>query len=225
MIEFYKVTKYYNKNTIKALDDISLKINKGEFLFLTGHSGSGKSTLLKLIFRGLIPNAGNVLVDNWNVGKLPISKIPYLRRKIGIVFQDFRLLYNKTVYDNISFVMQMMTSKRDIIKQKTKKILTEVGLWYKRNYFPHNLSGGEQQRIAIARALVNDPLIILADEPTGNLDAENAENVMSLLKHINFKGTTVLVASHNIEYIKSFKTRVISLKEGKILKDCLSTKL
>ncbi|MBP7652120.1 cell division ATP-binding protein FtsE [Candidatus Dependentiae bacterium] len=219
MIKFKNVKKWYQNGTVKAVDNISFEIQRGEFVFLTGHSGSGKTTLLKLIFKGINPDSGQIFIDNQNITSLRESKIPYLRRKIGVVFQDFKLLYNKTVYENTSYIMNVLKISKSNVKIKSEKILKELGLWYKRDVFPHMLSSGEQQRAAIARALVNEPLIILADEPTGNLDVENGKNIIELLRNLHFKGTTVIMATHNNDFTKMFNSRIISLKDGAIVED------
>jgi len=219
MIKFKNVKKWYQNGTVKAVDNISFEIQRGEFVFLTGHSGSGKTTLLKLIFKGINPDSGQIFIDNQNITSLRESKIPYLRRKIGVVFQDFKLLYNKTVYENTSYIMNVLKISKSNVKIKSEKILKELGLWYKRDVFPHMLSSGEQQRAAIARALVNEPLIILTDEPTGNLDVENGKNIIELLRNLHFKGTTVIMATHNNDFTKMFNSRIISLKDGAIVED------
>lgn len=217
MIKFKDVGKWYHNNTLKALDNINIDIQSGEFVFLHGHSGSGKTTFLHLIFREIIPTKGEIFVDKVKISDLPDKKIPLLRRKIGVVFQDFKLLYNKTSFHNIYYVMRVSgTSKKDAIV-KTEQILKDVGLWYKRDAYPHYLSAGEQQRLSIARALVANPSIILADEPTGNLDFENSLNVLELLKNINLKGATVIMATHNLQLLQRHnKARTIKLSEGRL---------
>lgn len=219
MIKFSNVKKWYQNKTVKAIDNASFEIKKGDFVFLTGHSGSGKTTLLKLIFKGTNPDSGEIFVDNENIVNIRDSKIPYLRRKIGVVFQDFKLLYNKTVYENTAYIMNALNISNSVIKLKTEKILKELGLWYKRDSFPHTLSSGEQQRAAIARALSNDPLIILADEPTGNLDIDNGKTIIDLLRNLNYKGTTIVMATHNLDFARLVNNSInIVLKQGKIEK-------
>ena len=205
MIKFINVNKWYHNNTLKALENINIEIPAGEFVFLHGHSGSGKTTFLQLIFREIIPTRGEIYVNNENISSLADSKIPALRRNIGVVFQDFKLLYNKNSFNNIYYVMRVIGVAKKEATIKTEQILKDIGLWYKRDSFPHYLSAGEQQRLSIARALVTNPSIILADEPTGNLDFENSLKVLDLLKNINFKGATVIMATHNLQLLQRHK--------------------
>jgi cell division transport system ATP-binding protein len=206
-------------NGVRALDDVDLEVAKGSFLFLVGHSGTGKSSLLKLLYREMIPSAGEVYVDNIRVDKLRRSRIAKLRRNIGVVFQDFKLLSHKTVWENVAFALQVTgASTRDVMRQ-VPRALDLVGLSHKSRMFPTELSGGEQQRAAIARALVNNPKILLCDEPTGNLDPSNTTEIMELLQRINLKGTTVVVATHNQAVVDRMRRRVVRLEDGRILHD------
>lgn len=215
MIQFFHVFKSFGK--IHALIDITLKIKKGDFAFITGSSGAGKTTLLRLIYRDIRPDKGQILVNGINLLTIRESKIPYLRRNIGIVFQDFKLLKQRTVYENIAFALRVTgTAKRDI-KRKAWEALKMVGLTKKQDSLPAKLSGGEQQRAVMARAIVNKPPLILADEPTGNLDIDISMEIMDILKQINLKGITVLVATHDREIIKKFPAKIISLDSGRIV--------
>ena len=216
MIQFFQVYKTYPGN-ITALTNISFKIEKGEFVFVTGPSGAGKTTLLKLIIRAERPDQGEILVNQRNMTRLKNSQIPFLRRQVGFVFQDFKLLNNKTVYDNIALVLQALDHKKKEIPKKIRQVLRVVGLeeWVLKQP-PLKLSGGEQQRVAIARALVNTPRIILADEPTGNLDPELTVEIMDLLEKVNNLGTTVVVATHNTNLVTKYQKRTIPLYRGKV---------
>jgi len=216
MIQFFHVYKYYLKGSA-ALEDIGLQIEKGEFVFITGPSGAGKTTLLKLMFLAELPTKGQILVNGYNLTRLRKSAIPYLRRNIGVVFQDFKLLYDRTVFDNVSLTLTVLGLSKKEIKKKIWEILKMVGLQYKLNAYPLRLSGGEQQRISIARALVNEPAILLADEPTGNLDPDLTVDVMRLFEEINIKGTTVVIATHDKNLISSYNKRVINLEHGRIV--------
>ncbi|MDO4282652.1 MAG: cell division ATP-binding protein FtsE [Clostridia bacterium] len=218
MIEFINVVKKYNHDVI-ALDSINLKIEKGEFAFLVGPSGSGKSTFLKLMIREEDSTSGKILIDGKDVGKLKPKEIPYLRRKIGFVFQDFRLLYDRTVAENIAFALRIIDASEREIKVQTKNVLEMVGLSSKEKYYPNQLSGGEQQRVALARALATKPPIIIADEPTGNLDPTTADDIFKTLLEINSRGTTVLVVTHAKDIVNKLNKRVIALDHGKIVKD------
>lgn len=218
MIEFVNVVKKYNHD-VKALDDINLKIEKGEFAFLVGPSGSGKSTFLKLMIREEDVTSGKILIDGKDVGKIKPKEIPYLRRKIGFVFQDFRLLYDRTVAENIAFALRIIEASEREIRSQTKSVLEMVGLSGKENYYPNQLSGGEQQRVALARALATKPPIIIADEPTGNLDPSTADEIFKTLLEINARGTTILIVTHARDIVNRLNKRVIALDHGKIVKD------
>lgn len=216
MIQLHNVCLSYQAES-PALSDVNLKIPKGDFVFLTGPSGAGKSTLLKLLYADLSPTRGHVLIDGVNLSRLPRSQIPYLRRSIGVVFQDYKLLPNRTVLENVAITLEVLGwGKRDIGK-KVFHILKQMGLEDKINATPLRLSGGEQQRVALARALVNDPKILIADEPTGNLDDENKEQILSIFKDANIRGTTVVVATHDKRVIVNSHRRVIRLEKGKLL--------
>lgn len=218
MIEFKDVTKEYSKG-IAALNGVNLKIEKGEFAFIVGDSGSGKSTLIHLLLKELDPTSGSIIVNGQNLNRLKHRKIPQYRRHLGVVFQDFRLLKDRNIYENIAFALRVTETSPRIIKQKVPAALSLVGLAQKYKAFPKELSGGEQQRVAIARAIVNEPAILLADEPTGNLDPTNSWEIMKLLEEANERGTTVLVVTHNQEIVNEMKKRVITMKKGVIVSD------
>ncbi len=218
MIRMFHVYKTY-RHKIQALIDINIHIRKGEFVFLVGPTGAGKSTFLKLIYREIIPTKGQVIIDGINISRLKLSYIPYLRRNIGIVFQDFKLLYNRTVYENISFGLKAIGATNFEIRQQVKKVLNLMGLEHKKNVKPQFLSGGEQQKLCIARAIANEPLILLTDEPTGNLDPDTSWEIMQLLFHINIRGTTIIMASHNKLMVDKAKKRVVRVEGGKIIED------
>ena len=218
MISLRGVTLTY-PNGVCALDDVDLEVAKGSFVFIVGHSGTGKSSLLKLLYREMRPTAGEVTVDDVRVDKLHRSKIATLRRNIGVVFQDFKLLSHKTVWENVAFALQVTGANTKDVNRQVPRSLDLVGLSHKSRMFPTELSGGEQQRAAIARALVNNPKILLCDEPTGNLDPSNTTEIMELLQRINLKGTTVLVATHNAAVVDRMRRRVIRLEEGRVLHD------
>jgi cell division transport system ATP-binding protein len=219
VISLDNVTKIYAVGTRPALDTVSVEIDKGEFVFLIGPSGSGKSTVLRLLLREERPTTGVVHVDGRNLSRLPARKVPELRRKIGCVFQDFRLLPKKTVYDNVAFALEVINKSQRAIKRTVPEVLDLVGLDGKANRHPHELSGGEQQRVAIARAFVNRPLVLLADEPTGNLDPDTSQGIMRLLERINRTGTTVLMATHDNNIVDAMRRRVIELDFGKVVRD------
>ena len=218
MITLENVSKSYAKGQ-PALNDVSLHIDKGEFVFIVGNSGSGKSTLIKLLLKELEPTSGTIIVNDQNLGKLKRRQIPKYRRGVGVVFQDFRLLKDRNVYENVAFAQRVIERPNRVIKKRVPEILTLVGLAEKYKSFPRELSGGEQQRVALARALVNRPNILLEDEPTGNLDPKNSLDIMKLLEEINERGTTVLVVTHNREIVNSFKKRVITMRKGVIVSD------
>ena len=218
MIEFVNVKKEYNHDVV-ALDNINVNIQKGEFAFLVGPSGSGKSTFLKLMIKEEEPTNGKILIDGKDIGKLKSKDIPFLRRKIGFVFQDFRLLYDRTVYENIAFALRVIECTEREIKTQVKNVLEMVGLTGKEKFYPNQLSGGEQQRIALARAMATKPPIIIADEPTGNLDPSTAQEIFKTLLDINARGTTILVVTHAMDIVKQLNKRVIALEHGKVIKD------
>jgi cell division transport system ATP-binding protein len=206
-------------NGTRALDGIDLDIKKGSFVFLVGHSGTGKSSLLRLLYREQTPTHGEVTVDGIRVDTLRRSRVPYLRRNVGVVFQDFKLLADKTVWENVAFALQVTGAKTSDVMRQVPRVLDLVGLSHKSRMFPNELSGGEQQRAAVARALVNNPKILLCDEPTGNLDPANTNDVMELLHRINLKGTTVLIATHNALVVDRMRRRVIRLEDGRVVAD------
>ena len=216
IIRMFHVHKRYGSK--KALIDATLDIFKNEFLFISGPSGAGKATLLKLLFLGEPISEGQVLVDGINLSRIPPKRIPFLRRKLGIIFQDYKLIPTKSVFDNIALVLEARGRKRGLVRKKVNSVLRTVGMEERFNSFPPSLSGGEQQRIAVARAVVGDPKIIIADEPTGSLDVESADVILQLLKGFHARGGTVIVATHDMELIRKAGGRTIHLKEGRILK-------
>lgn len=218
VIKFENVTKKFSPS-ITALSDIDLKITGGEFLFLVGPSGAGKSTLLKLLTREYLPSSGKIMVGDVDIIKLKGNDIPKLRRKIGFVFQDFKLLDDKTVFENVALALEVREYDEVEINQETERILKLFEIWDRKNLFPNQLSGGEAQRTAIARAMIGKPDILLADEPTGDLDPATSWGVIQLLNEINSWGTTVIMATHNAEIVNTLKRRVVSIKNGKIVKD------
>lgn len=218
MIELKNVTKEYSKGNA-ALNGVSVKIEQGEFVFIVGDSGSGKSTLIRLIMKELEPTDGTIVVNGQGLNKMRHRHIAKYRRGLGVVFQDFRLLKDRNIYENIAFALRVTETPNRVIKRKVPAALSLVGLAQKYKSFPKELSGGEQQRVAIARAIVNEPAILLADEPTGNLDPTNSWEIMSLLKEANDRGTTVLVVTHNQEIVNEMKERVITMKQGVIVSD------
>lgn len=218
MIKFRKVTKTFETGQT-ALKAVNLDIKPGEFSFVVGPSGAGKTTLLRLIIRDLIPSKGEVVVDNLKLSRLPAGKIPHLRRNVGMIFQDFKLLMDKTVYENVSLPLEILGEKQDKIKKKVLDVLEMVGLAEKAEHFPVQLSAGETQRVSLARAVVGEPKIVLADEPTGNLDPKTSWEIIDDLKKIHKQGRTVIVATHDQDIVNSLKERVISIDDGKVTKD------
>ena len=222
MISLQNITKKYKGTPRPALDQVSLEIDKGEFVFLVGSSGSGKSSLIRLMLREDVPNSGSVHVLGENLVGLPARRVPFFRRKLGVVFQDFRLLPNKTVSENVAFSLQVIGKSEGFIQQAVPDVLGMVGLDEKADRLPNELSGGEQQRVALARAIVNKPAILLADEPTGNLDPTTSEGIMSLLNSINLAGTTVVMATHDFSIVDRMKKRVVELSHGQVVRDQVS---
>ena len=214
MVRLSNVCVSFNKQII--LDHISLDIDAGEFISLVGTTGSGKSTLLRLLYMDLHPDTGSVMVGKFSLNAITSKQIPLLRRKLGIVFQDFKLLEDRTVYDNVAFSLYVTNARTVDIKKKVLTVLANVGLSHKRNSMPHQLSGGEQQRVAIARALVNEPILLLADEPTGSLDPSTSLDILKLLKDINAKGTAVLMATHNYDLVRKAQGRIVQIKDRKV---------
>ena len=219
MIRLEHVTKVYKTSTRPALDNVSVDVDRGEFVFLIGPSGSGKSTFLRLLLREEVPTKGRVYVSNFDVAKMARRRIPRLRQSIGCVFQDFRLLTNKTVAENVAFALEVIGKPRHTINRVVPEVLQLVGLDGKANRMPHELTGGEQQRVAIARAFVNRPAVLIADEPTGNLDPDTSQDIMLLLERINRTGTTVLMATHDHSIVDSMRRRVVELGLGQIVRD------
>nr|WP_277995565.1 cell division ATP-binding protein FtsE [Desulfitibacter alkalitolerans] len=218
LIQFCSVTKVYDNGTT-ALNNINLKVEKGDFLFLVGPSGAGKSTLLSLLFREEIPSKGQIFIAGKNIVRIKRRELPYVRRNMGIVFQDFRLLPDRTVFENVAFTLEVLQySKRDIMRL-VPPVLEQVGISHRAKNFPRQLSGGEQQRTAIARAIINNPPILVADEPTGNLDPKTSIEIMKILEDINYRGTTMLVATHDKDIVNSMHKRVVALENGKLARD------
>lgn len=213
-----KLTKIYN-NGVVALDQVSLIVQKGEFVFLVGPSGAGKTTFLNLVIRQEVPTSGLISVNQQNLAYLKKKEIAFLRRNIGVIFQDYKLLPQKTVYENVAFALEVIEAKPRMIKPRVYEVLELVGLLNKANLFPSELSGGEQQRVCLARALVNRPLLLLADEPTGNLDPDTSWGIMELLREVNRRGTTIVMATHNREIVDQMRRRVIALDRGKLVRD------
>lgn len=218
MIEFQNVDKEYDNN-VRALININLNIHKGDFVFLVGSSGAGKSTLIKLLLKEEEPTGGRIILNNMDITKVKNRRIPYIRRNVGVVFQDFRLLHNKTVYENVAFAMEIIGAHPKEIRRKVPMVLSMVDLSRKASSFPDQLSGGERQRVSIARAIVNSPPVLIADEPTGNLDPETAWEIMKVLSDINGRGTTILMATHAKDIVDSMKKRVVEIHEGRIIRD------
>ena len=218
MIHMRDITKVY-ENGAMALDRVSIDIDKGEFVFIVGASGAGKSTFIKLLFREELPTAGELLVNGHDVVNMGRGEVPYLRRGLGVIFQDYRLLPDKTVYENVAFAMRVIEAPRKAIQRSVNAVLDVVGLRDKYKDFPSQLSGGEQQRVAIARAIVNDPAIVIADEPTGNLDPETSWDIMDIFQRINAVGTTIVMATHDKNIVDTMKRRVIAIEDGRIARD------
>lgn len=218
MIEFNNVSKTYDNGT-SALKNVSIKINDGEFVFVVGASGAGKSTFLKIIMREQVPNSGTVVINDFNLNKIKKRDIPKFRRTMGIVFQDFRLIPNMSVYDNVAFAMRVIGAKEKEISKRVPYVLSLVGLTSKARQLPNQLSGGEQQRVALARALVNNAGILIADEPTGNIDPEMSYEIVDLLNHINANGTTIVMVTHEHELVRRFNHRVITIDRGEVVSD------
>ncbi|MDR7866363.1 MAG: cell division ATP-binding protein FtsE [Sporomusaceae bacterium] len=218
MIHMAGVSKIYSNGSV-ALSDITVDIDKGDFVFIVGPSGAGKSTFIKLLFREELPTSGELYVNGRNVAELEAAEVPYLRRGLGIVFQDFRLLPNKTVYENVAFAMEVIESPRREIQKRVYHVLDLVGLRHKARNYPGHLSGGEQQRVAIARAIVNNPTVVIADEPTGNLDPDTSWEIMKIFERINKAGTTMVMATHDKMVVDGMKRRVIAIEQGRIARD------
>jgi len=217
MVEMFNVSAQYSEK-IPGISQVNFELKKGDFTFVVGPSGSGKSTLMRLIYMDIFPSEGQVVVGEYNSSKIRSREIPYLRRKTGIIFQDFRLLEDRSVYDNVAFVLQVIGEKRKNLKRKVLRALGEVGLTHKHHKWIHELSGGEQQRVGIARAIVNEPLVVLADEPTGNLDPDTSMEILDLLIKINKKGTSVLMATHNYTLVEKLSSaKIIRLENGRIV--------
>jgi len=218
VIQFFGVSKLY-PNKVCALSDVSLRVSKGEFVFLVGPSGSGKSTLIKMIYHEEAPTEGDILVAGWNLAKIRRRDIPLLRRNMGVVFQDFRLLPDRTVFENVAFALKVIETPRREVRRRTMAVLDLVGLRERVGHYPPQLSGGEQQRVALARAIVNNPPIVLADEPTGNLDPETSTGIFRLLEEVNFRGATVVVATHAKSVVDRMRKRVVAIEQGKVTRD------
>ncbi len=212
MIELQKVSVSFDGQ--KVLSDVNFAMKRGEFVYLVGQTGAGKSSLMRLLYFDIIPSAGRVRVAGYDSATVAPREVPYLRRRLGIVFQDFKLLDDRSVYDNVAFALYVTQTRRSELKKKVLHALADVGLSHKRNQMPHELSGGEQQRVVIARALVNEPAILIADEPTGNLDPVSSAEIMDVMMKINMRGTAVLMATHNYDLVKKYPARVVQLKDG-----------
>lgn len=218
MLEMIDVSKIYPGGSV-ALQDINVRIEQGEFVFIVGPSGAGKSTFFKMLFREVLPSSGKVIVNGHDLVKMTDKEIPYFRRQLGIVFQDYRLLPDRTVYDNVAFAMQVIETPYRKIKRRVNDVLDLVGLRKRAHAYPTQLSGGEQQRIAIARAIVNDPILLIADEPTGNLDPETSWEIMDIFREVNKSGTTIVMATHDREIVDEMEKRVIAIEHGHIVRD------
>lgn len=223
MVEFYNVSVKFENRMI--LDAVSLQIRKGEFLYLIGKTGAGKTTLLRLIYMDVFPDRGNVIVDNYSSSNIHRKQIPYLRRKVGVIFQDFKLLDDRSVFENVAFALQVVGIPKKEIRTRVLAVLSRVGLHHKRYHLPTRLSGGEKQRVAIARALINEPFILLADEPTGNLDPQVSKEILMLLESINQSGTAVMMATHNYKMIRAFPHRTILMENGRFHREILPDQL
>jgi cell division transport system ATP-binding protein len=215
MIELRNVTVSFD--TQKVLDRVTFSMKRGEFVYLVGQTGAGKSSLLRLMYMDLLPNNGTVRIAGFDSGSITNRQIPHLRRRIGIVFQDFKMLEDRNVHDNVAFALYVTNATGGEVRRKVLHALADVGLSHKRNQMPHELSGGEQQRVVIARALINDPVVLLADEPTGNLDPASSAEIMDILTKINMRGMAVLMATHNYEIVKKYPARIVQLKEGRLV--------
>ncbi|WP_158736766.1 cell division ATP-binding protein FtsE [Alteribacillus sp. YIM 98480] len=218
MIEMIDVSKTYS-NGVNALNDIDILIEKGEFVYVVGPSGAGKSTFIKMIYREEKPSQGSIIINGADLTTLKEKHVPYLRRKIGVVFQDFKLLPKLSVFENVAFALEVIEEQRDVLRKRVMEVLDIVKLKNKARFLPDELSGGEQQRVSIARAIVNNPRVVIADEPTGNLDPDTSWEIMDILEDINRRGTTVLMATHNREIVNTIKKRVIAIESGRIVRD------
>ena len=218
MIHMKNVSKIYDNGAV-ALDRASVDIESGEFVFIVGASGAGKSTFIKMLFREELPSSGELVVNGHDIRKMTRKEVPYLRRELGVIFQDYRLLPDKTVFENVAFAMQVIEAPRRLMQRSVNSVLDVVGLRDKYKCFPHQLSGGEQQRVAIARAIVNDPAIVIADEPTGNLDPETSWDIMDIFTRINRAGTTIVMATHDKAIVDTMRRRVIAIEDGHIVRD------
>ena len=218
LIHMRNVSKIYDNGAV-ALDRASVDIESGEFVFIVGASGAGKSTFIKMLFREELPSSGELVVNGHDIRKMTRKEVPYLRRELGVIFQDYRLLPDKTVFENVAFAMQVIEAPRRLMQRSVNSVLDVVGLRDKYKCFPHQLSGGEQQRVAIARAIVNDPAIVIADEPTGNLDPETSWEIMDIFRRINAVGTTIVMATHDKTIVDTMKKRVIAIGDGHIVRD------
>jgi cell division transport system ATP-binding protein len=218
MIRMIDVAKTYGHG-VAALTGVNIVIPKGDFVFIVGPSGAGKSTFIKMIFREALPSSGSIVVNDKNIVTMTEREVPYLRRSLGIVFQDFRLLPNKTVYENVAFALEVIEAPRREVQKKVPAVLDLVGLWHKAKVYPNQMSGGEQQRVAIARAIVNNPALVIADEPTGNLDPDTSWEIMRILEHINRAGTTIVMATHAKSIVNTMKKRVIAIEKGRVVRD------
>ena len=218
MIQVYNVSMSYKKD-IEVLHEINFDVKKGEFVFLVGTSGAGKTTILRLLYRELVPTSGHIILAGQNLSQISRSQIPYLRRRMGVIFQDFKLLPNKTVQENIALAMKVTGATRSQIRQQVDQLLHQMSLVHRKDALPEDISGGEQQRVAIARAMANDPVVLLADEPTGNLDPKLSLEIMHLFENFNFRGTTVMVATHDLSLVQQLGKRVIRIEDGRNVED------